>query len=130
MQFGLVADSRWPFGLPTPRLTIRHLTLDGCLWALFPPSAPAPAWPPHLLPGLSPVVLYEEATYTMIPQSSDCRGSLSGGPHSTADFRSDHPGGVQSVFADGSVHFLAQTIQMPLYRWLSTIADGIPAVLP
>jgi len=34
------------------------------------------------------------------------------------------------LFADGSVDFLAQTIGMPLYRRLSTVAEGSLAVLP
>ena len=52
------------------------------------------------------------------------------GPHSTANFRSDHPGGVQFLFADGSVHFLAETIDMQAYGYLSSINEGIPASLP
>jgi len=54
----------------------------------------------------------------------DCRSSHEGGPHSTANFRSDHPGGVNFLMADGSVHFLYETIDMPTYRALSTIAEG------
>jgi prepilin-type N-terminal cleavage/methylation domain-containing protein/prepilin-type processing-associated H-X9-DG protein len=60
----------------------------------------------------------------------DCRSSASGGPHSTANFRSDHAAGAQFLFADGSVHFIAQSIDLPLYRRLGTIGEGSPAELP
>lgn len=54
----------------------------------------------------------------------DCRSSRNGGPHSIANFRSDHPGGVQFLFADGSVRFLSESVDLALYRGLSTIAGG------
>jgi prepilin-type N-terminal cleavage/methylation domain-containing protein/prepilin-type processing-associated H-X9-DG protein len=38
--------------------------------------------------------------------------------------RSRHPGGVQFVFADGSVHFVSQTIALTVYRGLATISGG------
>ena len=77
-------------------------------------------------PNKSPVT----DSYSDISQFDNCDSSLAGGPHSTANFRSDHPGGVQFLFADGSVRFLTETIDMPLYRRLSTIAEGSPAVVP
>ena len=44
-------------------------------------------------------------------------------------FRSDHAGGAQFLFADGSVHFLGQTMDLAAYRNLSTRAtsDIVPA---
>jgi prepilin-type N-terminal cleavage/methylation domain-containing protein/prepilin-type processing-associated H-X9-DG protein len=39
-------------------------------------------------------------------------------------FRSDHPGGVQFAYADGSVHFVASDIDHPTYRALSTRSRG------
>ena len=77
-------------------------------------------------PNKSPVT----DSYSDVTQFDNCTCSSNGGPHSTANFRSDHAGGVQFLFADGSVHFLTETIEMPLYRRLSTIAEGSPAVLP
>lgn len=65
-----------------------------------------------------------------VPVTTDCRNSDEGGPHSTANFRSDHAGGAQFVFADGSVHFVAEEIEMTVYRGLSTIAGGETVSLP
>jgi prepilin-type processing-associated H-X9-DG protein len=39
-------------------------------------------------------------------------------------FRSDHPGGVQFAFVDGSVHFISDNIHHPTLRALSTRARG------
>ncbi len=39
-------------------------------------------------------------------------------------FGSNHPGGAQFVFADGSVHFLNETIDFDMYMDLATIAGG------
>jgi prepilin-type processing-associated H-X9-DG protein len=39
-------------------------------------------------------------------------------------FRSDHPGGAQFVFVDGSVHFIPETIDYPVLRALVTRAGG------
>ena len=67
---------------------------------------------------------------TDVDAFTDCRSSMAGGPHSSANFRSDHPTGASFLLADGSVHFVAETIDMQVYRQLSTFADGIPANLP
>ena len=69
-------------------------------------------------------------SFSDVQQFDNCTCSLNGGPHSTANFRSDHPGGVQFLFADGTVHFVIETIDMPLYRQLSSIAEGSPAAVP
>jgi len=65
-------------------------------------------------------------TDTMIQSTAvdDCRSSTDGGPHRTSNFRSEHQGGGNFMFADGSVRFISQEIELPLYRRLSTIADG------
>jgi len=42
----------------------------------------------------------------------------------TWSFRSRHPGGLQFATADGSVHFVSDSINLPLYRALATIRGG------
>jgi prepilin-type N-terminal cleavage/methylation domain-containing protein/prepilin-type processing-associated H-X9-DG protein len=39
----------------------------------------------------------------------------------TFGFRSRHPGGLQFAYADGSVHFIQESIDMPTYRAMATI---------
>jgi prepilin-type N-terminal cleavage/methylation domain-containing protein/prepilin-type processing-associated H-X9-DG protein len=43
---------------------------------------------------------------------------------------SDHPGGAYFGMADGSVHFIAETIDLIVYANLGSMADGQPAQLP
>ncbi|MGD9722323.1 MAG: DUF1559 domain-containing protein, partial [Pirellulales bacterium] len=50
---------------------------------------------------------------TRFPQSQ-------GGAHIAPNYRSDHSGGCNFLFADGSVHFLEESIDMLLYQRLST----------
>lgn len=45
-------------------------------------------------------------------------------------FYSQHPGGVNFGFVDGSVKFLPQNIDLFTYRMLANIADGQPISLP
>jgi prepilin-type N-terminal cleavage/methylation domain-containing protein/prepilin-type processing-associated H-X9-DG protein len=54
----------------------------------------------------------------------DCRGSFAGGPHWASNFRSFHTGGGNFLYADGSVRFLSENIDMQTYRALSTIQGG------
>lgn len=54
----------------------------------------------------------------------DCRRSADGGPHATSGFRSDHPGGVQFLLADGSVHFVSEHVERAVYLARSTRSGG------
>ncbi|MBI3839666.1 MAG: DUF1559 domain-containing protein [Planctomycetia bacterium] len=54
----------------------------------------------------------------------------SGGEHSAPNFRSDHSNGCNFLFADGSVHFLHDTIDMLTYQQLSTLAGNDISVIP
>ena len=39
-------------------------------------------------------------------------------------FRSRHPGGVQFAYSDGSVHFIKDSVELPVYRAMATIRGG------
>jgi len=69
-------------------------------------------------------------TRIILGSGFDCRSSTDGGPHNTSNFRSDHPGGGQFLFCDGSVHFCSDSMDQPTYQALSTIAHGETAEIP
>lgn len=59
--------------------------------------------------------------------STICEGTLARGganPHRVPNFRSDHPGGGNFLYADGSVQFVTEDIEMRAYRAASTIAGS------
>jgi prepilin-type N-terminal cleavage/methylation domain-containing protein/prepilin-type processing-associated H-X9-DG protein len=59
--------------------------------------------------------------YTPNSTTYDC---LRGPDFGWRTARSRHPGGVNAVFVDGSVHFIKNTISLVTYRALGTIAGG------
>jgi prepilin-type N-terminal cleavage/methylation domain-containing protein/prepilin-type processing-associated H-X9-DG protein len=72
---------------------------------------------------------------------SDCRNSQPGAPgtmgsntgggrHLSSNFRSDHTSGGNFLFADGSVHFLQEDMDLLLYQKLSTAMGGEVAEPP
>jgi prepilin-type processing-associated H-X9-DG protein len=50
--------------------------------------------------------------------------------HVTWGFHSYHQGGCNFAYADGSVHFLSETIDMKLYQYLGCRHDGVGIVAP
>jgi prepilin-type processing-associated H-X9-DG protein len=69
------------------------------------------------------------------PGSTACTTEYAFNPHDVADdgvydsgwvrsFRSDHTGGVQFVFADGSVHFISENIAVETLERLAARNDG------
>jgi prepilin-type N-terminal cleavage/methylation domain-containing protein/prepilin-type processing-associated H-X9-DG protein len=50
--------------------------------------------------------------------------------HLACGFKSRHPGGANFTFADGSVHFLSDRIDMTVYQYLGCRNDNKPAPLP
>jgi prepilin-type processing-associated H-X9-DG protein len=50
--------------------------------------------------------------------------------HNKHSFRSRHPGGVQFAYADGSVHFIKNSIDLSVYRAMATIRGGELVPLP
>jgi prepilin-type N-terminal cleavage/methylation domain-containing protein/prepilin-type processing-associated H-X9-DG protein len=56
--------------------------------------------------------------------------SWQGGPHWVPNFRSFHVGGANFGFCDGSVQFITESIDIDLYRNLSTIRGSEVVALP
>ena len=64
------------------------------------------------------------------PDLGSCASSAQGSLDSTANFRSDHTGGVHFLFGDGGVRFVSETIDMTVYRGLSTISGSEVVQVP
>ena len=80
---------------------------DGLTTAL-PPNMRAPAGPPELLDS------------DLVTEDED-----DGGPtYSAITARSYHPGGVNSLFGDGSVRFIKNNVDWRIWRSVGTVAGG------
>jgi len=68
-------------------------------------------------------------TTLMAPNSpfTDCGANSGNVAHAARSF---HPGGVQAAFADGSTHFIAETIDWATWRWMGNKADGNVIQIP
>jgi prepilin-type N-terminal cleavage/methylation domain-containing protein/prepilin-type processing-associated H-X9-DG protein len=75
------------------------------------------------------------------PFSSDCSAGSTWCPtgnaarcmanwHVTWGFKSNHTGGVNFAFADGSVRFVAETVDTRTYQYLGHRADNQPVTVP
>jgi len=65
---------------------------------------------------------------TLAPPLTGC--NLSCTWNTEFGFKSQHPGGAQFLFGDGSVHFLAETMDHWNYQFLGAKDDGQPAKVP
>ncbi len=54
----------------------------------------------------------------------DVAAPINQGPILDPDIHSDHPGGANGLFADGSVHFLRETMALPVLAAIVTRAGG------
>ena len=51
-------------------------------------------------------------------------GNINWSWQNNESFRSNHPGGLHFAFADGSVRFVREDIELEVYRALATIQGG------
>jgi hypothetical protein len=76
------------------------------------------AWPPNKkTPGGPGLTLPDVDVLT-------ARERIGGPTYGAITSRSFHPGGVQAVYGDGSVHFTRQTMDGRIWRALGTIGGG------
>ncbi len=64
------------------------------------------------------------ADYNQPSLNLPCNGG--GGTHGYATSRSRHPGGVNVLYCDGSVHFVPDTVDFGIWQALGWINDGKP----
>ncbi len=102
---GVTGHTRWPDG-KVP---------DGGFTTVLPPN-----YPMQVTPVPAAFGSYAQTGYDVITIDEN-----DGGPtYAAVTARSYHPGGVNALFADGSVHFLKSTVSQPTWRALGTIAGG------
>lgn len=79
---------------------------------------------------LAPNSSFADIIYTIgyckypMQNNPPCQASGAGKPANNLGSRSRHPGGVNSLFADGSVKFMKNSIALPTWRSLSTTRGG------
>jgi prepilin-type processing-associated H-X9-DG protein len=108
--------------LPYPR-PFKHPddAMEGC-------TQPLPAMPDHASYGGTTWVLngYSQTWYNHVLTPNSDIPDCSTGPEGTGAYsaRSLHPGGVNVLFADGSVRFIGDSIDLVVWRALGSIAGG------
>lgn len=63
-------------------------------------------------------------TETLIDLSNFTDCTFGSGADATSNFRSQHVGGAHFLYADGSVHFISENVDLGTYQALSTIQGG------
>jgi prepilin-type processing-associated H-X9-DG protein len=67
----------------------------------------------------------DTATGTKVQMDWDSVDENDGGPtYMSSTASSKHPGGVNALFADGSVHFVKNSVSPVIWRALGSIAGG------
>jgi prepilin-type N-terminal cleavage/methylation domain-containing protein/prepilin-type processing-associated H-X9-DG protein len=88
---------------------------------------------------IQPINYRIDSVPVTIPYSSSCGACTFGSKnpanclwnwHVTWGFKSNHTGGVNFAFADGSVHFIGEAINNQVYQYLGCRNDGQPAESP
>jgi prepilin-type N-terminal cleavage/methylation domain-containing protein len=133
---GTLANINSPNNIPPP--TANPLTVapeylaNGCSFLLNAHSQWAEiavhhigfttAWPPNKVTPGGPGGAYPDVDLDSM------RERLGGPTYAAITSRSYHPGGVQSLLADGSVHFTREQVDGLVWRALGTVAtgDGVP----
>jgi len=73
--------------------------------------------------------LPDRIIYGCVPTKSPCQNSAAGWSAHVIAARSYHPGGVNVTFADGSVHFVSDTIDHPVWIGMGSINGNEPTSL-
>ena len=120
--------------IPTVLASVYAAPNSGCKLATIPPGLPGGGHT-HWSNGNS---FYDGFTTALPPNTKSPLGTLyvdgdmssededDGGPtYGSVTSRSYHPGGVNTLFGDGSVRFIKSTVNWQLWRALGTVAGGI-----
>ena len=105
-------------------LTGTRRDLRGWFWGLGTGLAVLYAWQTPNSSAPDQLDDWTCVSYTNLPEMNlPCVPEPSGGER-TAGSRSQHPGGVNALLCDGSVHFYSESVDVTLWRALGTINGG------
>jgi len=79
-----------------------------------------------------PFANHATGTCAIPPNARNSAGAMysSGDWPNVYSFHSNHSGGIQFAYADGTVHFISNTIPLPTYRAMATINGGETLTAP